>query len=38
MLLDFQMERTDGSAAALDEIKAPLEDAFRAVGLGRGGK
>ncbi|HEX4294966.1 MAG TPA: NAD-glutamate dehydrogenase, partial [Rhizomicrobium sp.] len=31
VLLDFQMERTDGSAAALDEIKAPLEDAFRAV-------
>ncbi len=30
MLLDFQMERTDGSAA-LEEIKAPLEDAFRAV-------
>jgi glutamate dehydrogenase len=31
VLLDFQMERTDGSAAALDEIKEPLEDAFRAV-------
>src|SRR6185312_13189691 len=31
VLLDFQMERADGAAASLDDIKTPLEEAFRAV-------
>ena len=31
VLLDFQMERADGAAAGLAEIKAPLEEAFGAV-------
>ena len=31
VLLDFQMERVDGSAADLETIKAPLEEAFRAI-------
>ncbi|MBV9692448.1 MAG: NAD-glutamate dehydrogenase, partial [Alphaproteobacteria bacterium] len=31
IVLDFQMERTDGAHAALDDIKGPLEDAFGAV-------
>jgi glutamate dehydrogenase len=33
-VLDFQMERADGAAAALEDIKAPLEDAFHAVVCG----
>ncbi|HVZ91088.1 MAG TPA: NAD-glutamate dehydrogenase [Rhizomicrobium sp.] len=31
VLLDFQMERADQGAAPLEEIKAPLEEAFHAV-------
>jgi glutamate dehydrogenase len=31
VLLDFHMQRADGSTVALDDIKTPLEDAFRAV-------
>ena len=31
VLLDFQMERADAGAAALDDIKVPLEEAFRAI-------
>jgi glutamate dehydrogenase len=31
VLLDFQMERADGSSTPLDEIKKPLEDAFHAI-------
>ena len=31
VLLDFQMERQDGANAVLDDIKAPLEEAFGAV-------
>ncbi|HTT97524.1 MAG TPA: NAD-glutamate dehydrogenase [Rhizomicrobium sp.] len=31
VVLDFEMERADEGAAALDDIKAPLEEAFRAV-------
>ncbi|HEY5046832.1 MAG TPA: NAD-glutamate dehydrogenase [Rhizomicrobium sp.] len=30
-VLDFQMERADGGAVAIDEIKSRLEDAFHAV-------
>ena len=30
-ILDFQMERADGEAAGLDEIRRPLEDVFHAV-------
>jgi glutamate dehydrogenase len=30
-ILDFQMERADGAAAALEDIKGRLEDAFHAV-------
>ena len=30
-ILDFLMERADGEAAALDDIRAPLEDVFHAV-------
>jgi glutamate dehydrogenase len=30
-VLDFQMERADGAAAALEDIKSRLEDAFHAV-------
>jgi glutamate dehydrogenase len=30
-VLDFQMERADGGAATLEDIKAQLEDAFHAV-------
>jgi len=29
-ILDFEMERADQGAASLEDIKAPLEDAFRA--------
>jgi glutamate dehydrogenase len=35
VLLDFQMERADGAAAGLDEIKSPLEEAFGAVVAGQ---
>jgi glutamate dehydrogenase len=31
VVLDFQMERADGGAATLEDIKGPLEDAFHAV-------
>jgi glutamate dehydrogenase len=31
MILDFTMERADGLAVHLDDIRAPLEDAFHAV-------
>ncbi len=31
MILDFAMERADGLAVHLDDIRAPLEDAFHAV-------
>ncbi len=34
-VLDFQMERSDGGAAALEEIKTRLEHAFHAVVSGR---
>jgi glutamate dehydrogenase len=34
VVLDFQMERADHGAATLDDIKTPLEDAFRAVVAG----
>ncbi|HXS05801.1 MAG TPA: NAD-glutamate dehydrogenase, partial [Rhizomicrobium sp.] len=34
-ILDFLMERADGHAAALDEIRKPLEDVFHAVLSGR---
>ncbi len=30
-ILDFQMERADGEAAGLEDIKKPLEDVFHAV-------
>ena len=30
-ILDFQMERADGEAAGLEEIKKPLQDVFHAV-------
>ncbi len=33
-VLDFQMERADGAAAALEDIKARLEEAFHAVVTG----
>ncbi len=33
-VLDFQMERADGAAAGLEDIKASLEDAFHAVVCG----
>ena len=31
MILDFSMERADGQAVHLDDIRAPLEEAFHAV-------
>jgi len=31
MILDFAMERADGLAVDLDDVRAPLEDAFHAV-------
>jgi glutamate dehydrogenase len=34
VVLDFLMERADQGAAALDDIKVPLEDAFHAIVLG----
>jgi glutamate dehydrogenase len=34
-VLDFQMERSDGAAAALEEIKARLEAAFHAIVSGQ---
>ena len=35
VILDFPMERADGGAADLDQIREPLEDAFHAVLRGR---
>ncbi|HWA88482.1 MAG TPA: NAD-glutamate dehydrogenase [Rhizomicrobium sp.] len=35
VLLDFHMQRADGSTLALDDVKAPVEDAFRAVVSGQ---
>ncbi len=34
-ILDFQMERADGEAAGLDDIREPLQDVFHAVLGGR---
>jgi len=34
VILDFSMERADGLPARLDELRAPLEDAFHAVQRG----